>query len=408
MPRPGGPEAARCTCPACKGQPVPAQAGRGWPDRVLVVNAGSSSMKLSVIGPGEEVASHRDIDRWDGSPDDPALCGYLSELAASPRAPGAVGHRVVHGGERFTTAVLIDDEVRAGIGALASLAPLHQPRALAGLAATTAVLGDVPQVACFDTAFHATLPPPARTYPLPAGWRQRYGLRKFGFHGLSHAYASRRAAELLRPGDPAAFRVVTCHLGAGASLAAVLGGRSVETTMGFTPVDGLVMATRSGSVDPGLIAWLADGRVPAGEIAAGLEHGSGLAALAGLPDGSGDMRAVLAAAEAGQAGARLALEVHAHRLTAAVAAMAAAMNGLDALVFTGGIGEHAPPVRSAAAAGLAFLGVSIDADANAGAASQDRHAGADISAAGSGVRTLVLTAREDLEIARAVRGVLAS
>ena len=364
-------------------------------------------MKLSVIGQGERIASRRDIDRWDGSPDDPALRGYLSDLAASPGAPGAVGHRVVHGGERYTAATLIDEDVRAGIGALAPLAPLHQPRALAGLAATTAALGGVPQVACFDTAFHATLPPAARTYPLPAAWRQRYGLRKFGFHGLSHAYAARRAAELLRPRDPAAFRVVTCHLGSGASLAAVLGGRSVETTMGFTPVDGLVMATRPGSVDPGLIAWLADGRVPAAELASRLEHGSGLAALAGLPDGSGDMRAVLAAAKAGQPEARLAVEVHAHRLTAAVAAMAAAMNGLDALVFTGGIGEHAPPVRSAAAAGLAFLGVGIDERANAEAAGQDGTAGADISAAAATVRTLVLAAREDLEIARAVRGVLA-
>jgi acetate kinase len=375
--------------------------------RILVVNAGSSSVKLSVIGPGDEVESRCDIERWDGSADDEALRRYLSDLAGSASPPAAAGHRVVHGGARYTSATLIDDDVRAGIGALAALAPLHQPRALAGLAAATAELGGLPQVACFDTAFHATMPPEAFTYPLPAAWRQRYGLRKFGFHGLSHAYAARRAAELLRPADPARLRVVTCHLGAGASLAAVRGGRSVETTMGFTPADGLVMATRPGSVDPGMIAWLADGRVPPDELAGGLERGSGLAALAGLPDGSGDMRAVLAAAEAGQPDARLALDVHAHRLTAAVAAMAAAMNGLDALVFTGGIGEHVPPVRRAAAAGLEFLGVSIDGRANAAAVGQNGPADADISAAGARVRTLVLTAREDLEIARAARAVLA-
>ncbi|HEX9065281.1 MAG TPA: acetate/propionate family kinase [Streptosporangiaceae bacterium] len=376
--------------------------------RVLVVNAGSSSLKLSVIGPGDEVAAQRDIDRWDGSSGHAELRGYLSELAGSASPPDAVGHRVVHGADRYTAATLIDEEVRSGIGELASLAPLHQPRALAGLDAAAAALPGVPQVACFDTAFHATLPPAAYTYPLPAAWRERYGLRKFGFHGLSHAYASRRAAELLRPADPAAFRIVTCHLGSGASLAAVRGGRSVETTMGFTPVDGLVMATRPGSVDPGLIAWLAaPGRVAADDLASELEHGSGLAGLAG---GAGDMREVLAAAAAGQPAARLAFGVHAHRLTAAVAAMAAAMNGLDALVFTGGIGEHVPEVRAAAAAGLAFLGVAIDDLANATAAGPDRRERAepaDISAAGAPVRTLVLAAREDLEIARAVRGVLA-
>ncbi len=165
------------------------------------------------------------------------------------------------------------------------------------------MFGDVPQVACFDTAFHAGLPADASTYPLPAAWREAYGLRKFGFHGLSHSYASRRTADMLDIGDFNQFRVVTCHLGAGSSLAAVQGGRSVETTMGFTPVDGLVMATRSGSVDPGLIAWLA-ARVPPAELADALEYRSGLAALAGLADGSGDFRAVLAAADRGTAWTR--------------------------------------------------------------------------------------------------------
>jgi acetate kinase len=367
---------------------------------VLVVNAGSSSLKLSVVGPHGVVTERRDIDRWDGTADEPAIRAYLGQLAAGPRPPAAIGHRVVHGGSLFTTATLITDTVRAGIASLTPLAPLHQPRALAGIDAAAAVFGDLPQVACFDTAFHAGLPAEASTYPLPATWREEYGLRKFGFHGLSHSYASRRTAEMLNIGDFHQFRVVTCHLGAGSSLAAVQGGRSVETTMGFTPVDGLVMATRSGSVDPGLIAWLA-ARVPPAELADALEYRSGLAALAGLADGSGDFRAVTAAADRGEPAARLALAVHEHRLVAAVAAMAAAMNGMDALTFTGGIGEHSARLRAAAAVRLGFLGVAVDQGLNASAS-----ADADITAEGALVRTLVVTASEDLEIARAVTDAL--
>jgi acetate kinase len=372
------------------------QAGSG----VLVVNAGSSSLKLSVVGPCGVVTERRDIDRWDGTADEPEVRNKLGELAAAPQPPAAIGHRVVHGGSLFTTATLITDAVRAGIASLTPLAPLHQPRALAAIDAAAAIFGDVPQVACFDTAFHASLPAEASEYPLPATWREEYGLRKFGFHGLSHSYASRRTAEMLDIEDIYQFRVVTCHLGAGSSLAAVHGGRSVETTMGFTPVDGLVMATRSGSVDPGLIAWLA-ARVPPTELAEELEYRSGLAALAGLPDDSGDFRAVTAAGERGEPGARLALAVHEHRLVAGIAAMAAAMNGMDALTFTGGIGEHSAQLRAAAAARLSFLGVAVDAGRNASASTD-----ADISADGAPVRTLVVQAGEDLEIARAVTEVL--
>jgi acetate kinase len=366
---------------------------------VLVVNAGSSSLKLSVIGQDGATSDEHEIQRWDGTPAAPALQAYLGELADSVRPPEAIGHRVVHGGTLYTTATLLDDAVKAGIADLTSLAPLHQPRALAGIEAASSAFGSLPQVACFDTNFHATLPDEASTYPLPAAWRSRFGLRKFGFHGLSHGYAARRAAEMLKITTLQQFRVVTCHLGAGASLAAVHGGRSVETTMGFTPVDGLVMATRPGSVDPGMIIWLAAGhRLALADLADGLEHGSGLAALAGLPDGSGDMRQVIAAAGQGDRAAGLALGVHAHRLVASVAAMAAAMNGIDALVFTGGIGEHAPVVRSRACTGLEFLGVAIDQERNL-AASGD----AEITAAGARVRTVVVSAREDLEIARQVR-----
>jgi acetate kinase len=375
---------------------------------VLVVNAGSSSLKLRVLSPSDEVSASADLSPWDGSPDDPGLRRFLGEQAGVD----AIGHRVVHGGHRFTAAVPIDDEVVAGIGALTDLAPLHQPRALAGIAATRSALPAVPEVACFDTAFHAGLPAAAAAYALPAAWTRRFGLRRFGFHGLSHAYAAGRAAQMTgmgRGGGAGASRalrhcVVTCHLGAGSSLAAVLDGRCVDTTMGFTPLEGLVMATRSGNVDPGLIVWLLrHGGLSLDEVSDGLEHSAGLAGLAELPGGSGDMRDLRSAAARGNPGARLALDVHAHRLRAQIAAMAAALGGLDTLVFTGGIGEHQAQARAEAASGLAFLGVAVDASRNA-AARPD----CDISAAGAAVRTLVIAAREDIEIARQTRAALAA
>jgi acetate kinase len=367
--------------------------GRVTPDRVLVVNAGSSSLKLSLLGPANQILGSLNIDPWHGE----GPTAEMSAFVAGLDGVGAVGHRVVHGGSRFRDAVLIDDDVLAQIQGLTDLAPLHQPRALAGIRATAALLPGVPAVACFDTAFHAGLPETAATYALPADWRGRFGLRRYGFHGLSHSYASRRAAELasLRGGG----RVVTCHLGSGASLAAVLAGRSVDTTMGFTPLEGLVMATRSGSVDPGMLVWLLQpGRLSVAQLGDGLEEASGLAGLAG---GSGDMREVEAGVAAGQADAGLALGVYVHRLRREIAAMAAAMNGLDALVFTGGVGEHAPAVRAAAAAGLTFLGVAVDEERNKAARGD-----ASISAPGSQVQTLVITAREDIEIADQTRAVL--
>ena len=367
------------------------------PQRILVVNAGSSSLKLSFLDRDDQTLASLGVDPWHGE----GATAEMAAFVAGLDGVDATGHRVVHGGGTFRAPVLIDDEVRAGIAGLTDLAPLHQPRALAGMAATAALLPGVPAVACFDTAFHATLPAAAATYALPATWRERFGLRRYGFHGLSHGYASRRTAELVGR-TVQRLRVVTCHLGAGASLAAVSAGRSVDTTMGFTPLEGLVMATRSGSVDPGMLVWLLrSGGLGVGELSDGLESASGLAGLAGLPGGSGDMREVLAAADRGDQDARLALGVYLHRLRAEIAAMAAAMNGLDALAFTGGVGEHAPAIRAAAAGGLGFLGVAIDADAN-GAARGD----ADISAPGSAVRTVVITAREDVEIARQTRAVL--
>ena len=365
--------------------------------RVLVVNAGSSSLKLRVLGPDDEVIASADLPAPRGATDAAAVAEAIRGFGG-PAAIDAVGHRIVHGGTAFSAPVRVDARVIARLEALTDLAPLHQPKSLAAMAAVSAVLPERPAVACFDTAFHASLPAAAATYALPPEWRKRWDLRRFGFHGLSHAYAARRATELLgRPAE--GLRLVTCHLGAGASLAAVQDGRSVDTTMGFTPLEGIVMATRSGSVDPGLVLWLLEHvGMPPAELAATLEHRSGLTGLAG----TGDMRAILAGADAGDADARLALDVYVHRLRAAIAAMAASMGGIDALLFTGGVGERSAPVRALAAAGLAFLGVEIDTARNEAGGTDDR----EISAAGAAVRTLVVAAREDLEIAREVRGVL--
>ncbi|MCW2616138.1 MAG: acetate kinase [Frankiales bacterium] len=360
--------------------------------RVLVVNAGSSSLKLSVLDDDELVASTL-TERWSGEDD----AGPLQQLLDSTGPVDAVGHRVVHGGPRHLAAARVDDGLLAELAELTDLAPLHQARALGGLRATARLLLSVPAVACFDTSFHRTLPPAARTYALPARWNARWGLQRFGFHGLSHAHAARRAAELVGR-SLADLRVVTCHLGAGASLCAVRDGRSVDTTMGFTPLAGLVMQTRPGDVDPGLLLWLLDHGLSTGELTDGLVHRSGLAGLSGT---SGDLRDVLAAREDGDAAAGLAYDVLVHHLTGQVAAMAAACGGLDVLVLTGGMGEHAPVLRADLAGRLAFLGCRLDGAANDGAAC-DR----DISAAGAAVRTLVVTAREDLEVAREVRQLL--
>jgi acetate kinase len=358
----------------------------GGPARVLVVNAGSSSLKLRLLGPGDVVEASYDIDRWDGG----AGAEVLDRLGEASKGADAVGHRVVHGGAGLRDATVVDDAVVEEIEALTSLAPLHQPRALAAIRAMRVAQPDIPAVACFDTAFHATLPPAAATYALPEEWRRRWGLRRFGFHGLSHRYASRRAAELI--GAPVAeLRMVTCHLGAGASLCAIAEGRSVDTTMGFTPLEGLVMNTRAGSVDPGLVLWLLEhGELGADELGRALEHEAGLLGLAG----TADMREVLLRAAANDAHAVLGRDVYLHRLRAGIAAMAAALDGLDTLVFTGGVGERSPEIRARTAAGLGFLGVALDPRRNAAAGGD-----ADLSAPGSRVRTRVIAAREDLEIA---------
>lgn len=357
---------------------------------ILVVNAGSSSLKLSVLDAGDAVLASRSFPAGAGARD---LAGWVG---AAGRIE-AVGHRIVHGGSELAGPVLLSGGVRARIEALGDLAPLHQARALAALDALAEASSGLPVVACFDTAFHAHMPEAAARYAIPAEWRRRWGIRRFGFHGLSHAYAARRTAELM--GRPLTeLRIVTCHLGAGASLAAVQGGRSVDTTMGFTPLEGLVMATRSGSVDPGLVLWLIrDAGLDPSAVAAGLEEESGLAGLAG----TADMREVLERSVAGDAEARLALDVYMHRLRAGIAAMAASMGGVDAVTFTGGVGENAAEVRRRAADGLGFLGLAIDEERNA-CADGDRG----IDGASARVRAFVVKAREDLQIAHEVRTLL--
>jgi acetate kinase len=360
---------------------------------VLVVNAGSSTLKLSLLDHDDRVLEERELSAAAGDTNPAEL---QRALAGGLAAAGAVGHRIVHGGESFRDAVRIDAGVERALRELIDLAPLHQPKSLAALDAVSAALPTLPAVACFDTAFHATLPAAARTYALPAAWRQRWPIRRYGFHGLSHAWVARRAPELIAgSGSP---RIVSCHLGAGASLCAIADGRSVDTTMGFTPLEGLVMATRSGSVDPGLLLWLTEhSGLHESEIASALDHRSGLLALAG----SADMREVLERVSAGDAAAELALEVYMHRLRGAIAAMAASLQGLDVLVFTGGVGEHAAEIRARAVAGLGFLGVPVDPRRNAAVAGDS-----EITAAGAGARVLVIRAREDVEIARQVRALL--
>ena len=357
--------------------------------RVLVVNAGSSSLKVSLLDPDDRVLLDREVE----SNDDQAINAAIRDMDQV----GGVGHRVVHGGARYLSSVRIDGELIRYLEGITDLAPLHLPAALAAIDAVARVLPDVPAVACFDTAFHARMPAAASTYAIPNEWRDRHGIKRYGFHGFSHAYAARRAGEMLGRSD---LKVVTCHLGAGASLAAVVSGRSVDTTMGFTPLEGLVMATRSGDVDPGALLYLMrHARMSEPALTEGLDRQGGLKALAG----TADMREVLNRRATGDQASTLAFDVYVHRLTAGIATMAASMQGMDAVVFTGGVGEHSSEVREAVAKKLAFLGLEIDSELN-----RNVHDDADISAEGARVRALAVHAREDVEVAREVRRTLGS
>jgi acetate kinase len=335
---------------------------------ILVVNAGSTSLKLSLIAD-------------DGSTD------AVSSLADAPPDVEAVAHRVVHGGPRFRDPVRIDDEVVAELERLTELAPLHNAAAVEALAQARSVLSGVPHVAVFDTAFHATLPPEAASYALPQAWREQWGIRRYGFHGLSVQWASEQVP---------VSRLVVCHLGGGSSVTAVLDGRSVETTMGFSPLEGVPMATRSGSIDPEIVLYLLRHELVSAEmVEEALEHRSGLLGLSGVSARVEELE------KSDDPRARLALDVFAYRVAGAVATCSVALGGLDALVFTAGVGEGSARVRADVCGRLRLLGVELDADANAAAAAM-----ADLSIAGSAVRVLVVHAREDLIAARAARELL--
>jgi acetate kinase len=348
---------------------------------ILVQNAGSTSLKLHLVSEDEESERVRSLDGVD------------------PAGLDAVAHRVVHGGARFRAPVLVDDRVRDEIADLRGLAPLHNTPALRELDAARRRFPALPHVAVFDTAFHATIPPFASTYAVPARWHEEWGIRRYGFHGLSVEWSAGRAPTVT--GSPSAgLRLVVCHLGGGASVTAVAGGRSRDTTMGFSPIEGVPMATRSGSVDPGaIVAVLRRSGMDADALDHALNEESGMRGLAG---GDGLMRELEARADAGDDAARLAVDVFVHRVAGAVAAMAVAAGGIDVLVFTAGIGERSPAVRAAVCQRLAFLGVALDADRNA-AADGD----CDVTAAAASVRVAVVAAREEIVAARAARRLLA-
>lgn len=358
---------------------------------IFVVNAGSSSLKLRLLEGSNEVVAARDLSNLALEHVGEALEAFVDEYPQFE----AAGHRVVHGGPDLTEPVILDTSARAALEGLTDLAPLQNAAALQAVEALRSLRPDLPQVACFDTSFHIHMPPKATTYAVPVVWRRRWGLHRYGFHGLSHAWASRRGAELL--GLPQqGLRLVTAHLGSGASLAAVASGRSVDTTMGFTPIEGLMMATRSGNVDPGILIWVQQhGGLSVDEVETALEHDSGLLGVSGV---SGDLREVIAAADAGNPDAKLAYDVYVYRIQTSVAAMAAAMGGVDGLVFTGGVGEGSAALRAGVCADLGFLGFELDDARNLGLEGDGP-----ISSAGSAGKILVVEAREDLEIARHVR-----
>ena len=390
-----------------------------------MLNSGSSSLKFAVIEPesgnrlltgvGERLASREAVlrlsrlrsgavEEWLPEGTHQTVVARVLSLVAEAEVDGmrllGAGHRVVHGGERFAASVLIDEGVVSAVRSFSHLAPLHNPANLAGVEAVSELLPNLPQVAVFDTAFHQTMPPHAFRYAVPEEWYTRHGVRRYGFHGTSHRFVSQQAATLL--GRPVSeLRLVTAHLGNGCSATAVHDGISIDTTMGLTPLDGLVMGTRSGDVDPGLIAYLAE-RTGMGldPLTQALNTESGLLGLSGL---SNDMRTVVAAAVDGNERARLALDVFAHRLSKAIAGLVVGLGRLDALVFTGGIGENSPVVRSMVLSRLGFLGLTEDPQANA---RHGRDTAGRISVAGP-VVALVVPTDEELTIARDTARVIA-
>jgi acetate kinase len=404
------------TAAASPGQPIAGSPGP-W---VLALNSGSSSVKFALLAPGTGERLMEGIGERLGTPGALLRVQWFPAAAVEERLPGGshraviarvlelaagqpggqllgAGHRVVHGGERFTSSVRVDDSVIAAVRSCSHLAPLHNPANLAGIEAVRSVLPDLPQVAVFDTSFHQTMAPPAFRYAVPEEWYTRHGVRRYGFHGISHRFVSEQAAALL--GRPLReLRLVTAHLGNGCSATAVRDGVSVDTTMGLTPLE---MGTRSGDVDPGLLGYLADRTgMDVGQLTRALNVDSGLAGLSGIGN---DMRAVAAAAAEGNERARLAIDVFVHRLSKAIAGLVVGLQRLDALVFTGGIGENSAVVRGLVLSRLGFLGLAEDARANA---AHGRRTGGRISPAGP-VLALVVPTNEELLIARDTARVIA-
>jgi len=392
--------------------------------KILVLNSGSSSQKARLYEIGDSIPDHPPACLWEGmvefgsdtadivvknsrgavrkeqiqsSSREQVLRRLLSTLSdgdvralASVSEIDALGHRVVHGGPHFEDPVVVTPEVRSAIESVSELAPLHVRAELEGIEVIESILGPVPQVAVFDTGFHRQMPAAASIYPGPYEWFES-GIRRYGFHGINHKYCAGRAAQLLNK-DLKSRKLVTCHLGNGCSVAAIHGGRSVDTTMGFTPLDGLMMGTRSGAVDPGILIYLMRQRKLDGQqIDHLLNHESGLLGISGL---SSDMREILAEIQRGHERAKLGFDIFVHRLRTAIGGMAGALGGIDSLVFTAGVGENSPDVRAAACSTLEFLGVRLDRQLNA-RPSLD----ADISSPDSRARVLVIRAEEDWAIA---------
>lgn len=395
--------------------------------KILVINSGSSSIKYkcfdmperTVLASGlcekigeptgrltHEAGGRKDVTERPFADHAVALAEVLARMTATggvlehPGELGGVGHRLVHGGESFSESVRVDDAVIDAVRRNIPLAPLHNPANLLGLEVGRKLLPGVPQVGVFDTAFHQQMPPSAYLYALPYELYEEHRIRRYGFHGTSHAYVARRAAEVLE--RPAAeLRIITCHLGNGASMAAVRGGRSVDTSMGFTPLEGLVMGTRPGDFDPAIVLFLQESLgMSAAEVGTLLNKKSGLLGLTGRTN---DMREIEAAAAAGDRRARIAMEVYCHRVKKTIGAYTAVLGQVDALVFTAGVGENSPLVREKCVDGLAALGYAVDRERNAAA---PRGKEADLTAAGSRSRILVIPTDEEVAIAVETFGIL--
>ena len=393
--------------------------------KILVLNSGSSSQKSCLYDIGNTLPEHPPAPvwagkiEWDGNQADVQVRNLQGDhlkdrvkvasrsnaidqlldtlwngklrVVSAPSEIAGVGHRIVHGGKDLRETIAITPKVKSAIASMSAFAPLHNRAELAGIEIIEKRIGTVLQVAVFDTAFHSQLPEPAAVYPGPYEWLAQ-GIRRYGFHGINHQYCAERTAQLLGK-DSRSLRLVTCHLGNGCSLAAIREGLSVDTTMGFTPLEGLMMGTRSGSVDPGILTYLMRrGQLTGQQLDDLLNTKSGLLGISGL---SSDMRQIVAAANDGHGRAKLALEIFVHRLRAGIGAMVAALGGIDALVFTAGIGENSPNIRGAACANFEFLGLKLDAEKNA-----QSPADQDISLSDSAVRVLVVRAQEDWAIAR--------